>query len=362
MFRWLKNAFTKLLFGLNILVSVLLLCSYLAIWIPPSKFYWFALLANGYPFLLLANILFALVWLYRRKRYFYLSLSVILLGGTHLFNLVGFNWLGSTPSADALRVMSYNVHYFNTTASSSRKQLEQVQEKILRNIETQAVDIFCGQEFSGKTMLYNQTANLFLEDKMGLKHHFKGGGSSLAIFSKYPILKKGTIDFPNSYNGAIYVDLKYNNSTIRVYCFHLQSIGLGSDEHELFDEGNLSTLGQNATRKKYQRINNKLKEAFLQREEQANFIAQHIRNSPHPVLVCGDMNDTPSSYAYGQLSQNLTDAFREKGKGLGSTYAGLLPFLRIDYIFTSPSNQVETFEVLPNSASDHYPIYAHIRF
>lgn len=362
MFRWLKNTFTKLLFGLNILISLLLLCSYLAIWIPPSKFYWFALLANGYPFLLLVNLLFAFLWLYRRKRYFYLSLVVMLLGGAHLFNLVGFNWFGNAPSSESLQVMSYNVRYFNATALSNKKELEQAQEKILQTIEAQTIDIFCGQEFSGKTAIYNQNASQFLKNKMGLKHQFQGGGSSLSIFSKYPILKKGTIDFPNSYNGAIYADLKYKNSTIRVYCFHLQSIGLGSDEHEIFDEENLSTLAQNATQKKYQRINSKLKEAFLQREEQANFIAQHIRNSPHPVLVCGDMNDTPSSYAYGQLSQNLTDAFREKGSGLGSTYAGLLPFLRIDYIFTSPGNQVETFEVLSNSTSDHYPIYAHIRF
>jgi len=362
MFRWLKNTFTKLLFGANILFSLLLLCSYLAIWVPPSTFYWFAILANGYPFLLIINLLFALIWLYRRKRYFYLSLATILLGGTHLFNLVGFNYLKNTPTSDTIRVMSYNVRYFNATALSNQKQLKQAQEKILRTIEAQAIDIFCGQEFSGKTTRYTQRAKQFLKDKMGLKHHFQGGGSSLAISSKYPILKKGTIDFPNSYNGAIYVDLQYNNKTLRVYCFHLQSIGLGSDEHEIFDEENLSSLGQNATQKKYYRISNKLKEAFLQREEQANFIAQHIRNSPHPVLVCGDMNDTPNSYAYGQLAKNLTDAFREKGSGLGSTYAGFLPFLRIDYIFTSPINQVETFEVISNSSSDHYPIYTHIRF
>ncbi|WMX14723.1 MULTISPECIES: endonuclease/exonuclease/phosphatase family protein [unclassified Aureispira] len=362
MFRWLKNTFTKLLFGANIIVSLLLLCSYLAIWIPPSTFYWFALLANGYPFLLLINLLFAFLWLYRRKRYFYLSLIAIFLGGSHLFNLIGFNWSNTAPSENSVRIMSYNVRYFNATALSDKKKLEQAQQKILRTIEAQAIDIFCGQEFSGKTARYNQTAKQFLEDKMGLTYHFQGGGSSLAIFSKYPILKKGTIDFPNSYNGAIYADLKYHGKTIRVYCFHLQSIGLGSDEHELFDEDNLSTLGQNATQKKYQRINNKLKEAFLQREEQANFIAQHIHNSPYPVLVCGDMNDTPSSYAYGQLAQNLTDAFREKGSGLGSTYAGLLPFLRIDYIFTSPINSVEAFRVVSNTSSDHYPIYTHIRF
>ena len=74
------------------------------------------------------------------------------------------------------------------------------------------------------------------------------------------------------------------------------------------------------------------------------------------------MNDTPSSYAYGQLSDNLKDAFIERGLGFGSTYAGSLPLLRIDYIFASPKAHIERFEVLPYQISDHYPIYARLSF
>lgn len=362
MFHWLKNTISKFLFGINIFFSLLLCGSYLAAWIPPSKFYWFSILAIGYPFLFFINFFFAVGWLYQRKRYFYLPTAAILLGGSHFFALMGFNWFNPPPSVDSVRVMSYNVHYFNATALSNQKILEKEQQQIFRTIQEQPVDIFCGQEFSGKTAAYNKKAHTFLAKEMGLSHHFQGGGSSLAIFSKYPILKKGTIDFPNSYNGAIYVDLKHPTATIRVYSFHLQSIGLGSDEHEIFNKDNLSSLGEDQTQKTYQRINNKLKEAFLLREEQVNFIAEHINSSPYPVLVCGDMNDTPNSYAYGLLSTKLKDAFQEKGSGFGSTYAGALPFLRIDYAFTSSDCIVEAFKVISNTTSDHYPIYTHIKF
>ncbi|BDS14095.1 endonuclease/exonuclease/phosphatase family protein [Aureispira anguillae] len=362
MFRWFKTTISKFFFGINILVSLLLCGSYLASWVPPSTFYWFSFLAVGYPFLLFANLLFAFWWLYKRQRYFYLSLIVIFLGSSRLFAFIGFNWQTPNPSLDAVRVMSYNVRYFNAMAFSKAKDLEKAQQKILRTIQGQALDIFCGQEFAGKSAAYNQTTRQFLIRQMGLKHYAEGGGSSLAIFSRYPIIKKGTIDFPNSYNGAIYADLKYKNSIIRVYSFHLQSIGLGSDEHEIFNKKNLSSLGEDGTQKTYQRINTKLKEAFLLREEQANFIAEHINNSPYPVLVCGDMNDTPNSYAYGQLSKNLKDAFGEMGSGFGSTYAGSLPFLRIDYAFASPSCNVESFQVISNTSSDHYPIYTQISF
>ena len=257
--------------------------------------------------------------------------------------------------------MSYNVRYFNATRLSDSKELEEAQQALLDVIIKQPVDILCGQEFTGKTAATNKKAAKFLAAKAGLKYHFIGGGSSLAIFSKYPIIKKGTIDFPNSFNGAIYVDVQYQDQKIRIYSFHLQSIRLGSDEREIFNRQNLASLNKDATQEKYKRIGNKLKQAFLQREEQANFIAEHIQNSPYPVLVCGDMNDTPSSYAYRQLSNQLQDAFKKKGSGFGSTYAGAIPFLRIDYAFASPDWQIQQFEILPNTTSDHYPIYTHLK-
>lgn len=360
MLRRFIDTLYKMLFGFNILASLLLLCVYLAQWIPPSSSYWIAAIAIGYPYIFFANLLFALWWLYRRKRYFYLPLLVLVLGFNHFLNFWGFNWFDSQPSKEAIQVMSYNVRYFNATISSEETVLRQVQRKVLSTIQEQAIDILLGQEFTGKTAAHNQEVAQFLSTEMGLKYFFQGGKSSLAIFSKYPIIKKGTIDFENSYNGAIYADLQYPNKIIRVYSFHLQSIRLGTDEQEIFNKKNLSSLNEDQTQKKYKRINNKLKDAFLRREEQANFIAQHIQNSPYPVLVCGDMNDTPSSFAYHQLSYGLTDAFRAKGAGFGSTYAGLLPLLRIDYIFTDPSIRIESFQVLPNTTSDHYAIYAHL--
>jgi endonuclease/exonuclease/phosphatase family metal-dependent hydrolase len=357
MIAWLKKAAYQLLFGANVLFSLLLLGAYLAVWVPPSRFYWLSVLAVGYPFLLFVQLLFLFFWLYKRKRYVYLPLLVLLLGWSHFFNFFAYKGLAATsPSAEGLRLMSYNVHYFNVGSATATED----KARILSNIEEQAIDVFCGQEFSTKTAADNQQLEARLQQR--LPYHSKGGGSSLAIFSKFPLLKQGTIDFPDSYNGAIYADIKRPQGTVRIYCFHLQSIGLGRDEGALLNRQNLSTLNDSSTQKTYQRINNKLKQAFLQREKQVEFIAQHIAQSPHPVVVCGDMNDTPSSYAYGQLSNNLQDAFRQKGVGFGSTYAGSLPLLRIDYIFASRQAQVERFEVLPYRVSDHYPIYARLTF
>lgn len=358
---WIQRLTRPLLLGINLLVTLLLLASYLAAWVPPSTAYWFSILAIAYPWLLFSNLFFAFWWLYQRERYVYGSLFAILLGGNHLFTLVHFQFGSVQTAPNSLWISSYNVRYFNATVSNSKAELEAEQDAILEVLAKQPMDIFCGQEASGKKAAYNERAEHFLTTKLGLKHQVRGGKSSLMIASKYPILKKGVIDFPNSYNGALYADIQYQNQTIRVYAFHLQSVGLGQDEHELFKQENLSHLGDTETQATYKRIGRKLKGAFLQREEQANFIVQHIKKSPYPVLVCGDMNDTPTSYAYHQFAQDLQDAFCVQGSGLGSTYAGRLPFLRIDYVFADSNWRILNFETGNQTTSDHYPIRANLK-
>jgi endonuclease/exonuclease/phosphatase family metal-dependent hydrolase len=136
----------------------------------------------------------------------------------------------------------------------------------------------------------------------------------------------------------------------------LQSVGLGNDENELFDKNNLSKLNRGSTQEKYKRISFKLKRAFLKREKQAEQIKEHMNNCPYPFVLAGDLNDTPSSYAYAVLSDHLKDAFTNKGLGFGSTYAGLLPLLRIDCILYSKEWYIDSFETLDKTSSDHYPI------
>ena len=42
-----------------------------------------------------------------------------------------------------------------------------------------------------------------------------------------------------------------------------------------------------------------------------------MKSCPYPIIICGDFNDTPVSYAYQQLGDNMIDAFLESGNGIG---------------------------------------------
>ena len=99
-----------------------------------------------------------------------------------------------------------------------------------------------------------------------------------------------------------------------------------------------------------------MRTAYRKRAEQARTVRAEIEKSPYPVILCGDFNDTPSSYTYHKVAQKLEDAFVEAGNGMGKTYAGIFPSFRIDYIFHDTIFSANQFRTIKADYSDHYPV------
>ncbi len=348
----------NILFYLNIFSAILLIACYFAPFISPAKNSWLAILALTYPLLLLLNLCWFLFWLYHRSRAIYLSLIAVLLGYSHIVALIGLSKEGDIPG-NSLRIMSYNVRYFNTSLYTKEEKQLKSQLKILEYIQQQQPDILFGQEFSGKGAASSGRADALLENA-GLQYRYRGGKSSLAIYSRFPILDKGVLNFQGSANGAIYADISTDKGIIRAYSVHLQSTRLGSDAEEVLKKDNLKNINKKETQEKYYRIEDKLSGAFAMRAMQAEILSEHIASSPYPVVVCGDFNDTPISYTYRLMSIGLQDAFNQKGWGLGSTYAGTLPALRIDYIMADNHFEIHSYKRQQKAISDHYAIQCEI--
>ena len=101
----------------------------------------------------------------------------------------------------------------------------------------------------------------------------------------------------------------------------------------------------------------KLKEAYQRRSLQVDRLLTDIPHDGRPILLCGDLNDTPLSYTYHQIKKTgFTDSFVVVGRGIGHTYAGKLPLLRIDYVWGNDKVQPMKFERLRFKGSDHYPL------
>lgn len=181
----------------------------------------------------------------------------------------------------------------------------------------------------------------------------------IATFSKYPIVNQGKIVFnTKSNNVCIYSDIVINQDTVRVYNIHLQSISFSKGDNKFLDD--VFSKEQDAKDEIWnsRRILRRLKRAFLMRAKQVEIVATHIKTCRYKIILCGDFNDTASSYAYQKLSKNLKDAFIEKGLGFGRTYAGKWPQFRIDYILHSKQLRCNKFQRFDETFTDHYPITA----
>ena len=358
MIRWIRNRLKSILLLVNYLVSFCFLVSLFSYLIPPSFSVIPSFFSLAYVYLFFINVFFLLFWVVKRQRFVYISLFPLVIGAKHFMNFFAFS-SGDVTADHAFSIMSFNARYFNAPFYKDENKLQEQFNASLDLIVEKQPDILCAQEFSGKYKRHNQIVDKRLRS-LGLSHKYRAGKSSLAIFSKYPIIDKEVLSFDDSYNGAIKALVVVDRDTLAIYSVHLQSIRLGHDEGALLDQENIQRLNQRETRQTYLRILSKLSNAFKRREEQVRMIKDHMDRSPYPVFVCVDMNDLPTSYAYFKLKGKLEDTFHSAGLGIGSTYAGKLPFLRIDFCFYEKGYQAIWYERGKTTNSDHYPIY--IRF
>jgi len=144
--------------------------------------------------------------------------------------------------------------------------------------------------------------------------------------------------------------------TIRLYNLHLASIHFKKEDYDFLNE---ITDNQNQQEFKRNTMNilSKIRAAYVKRRHQVGLLESHINDSPFPVIICGDFNDTPLSYAYRKISKGRKDAFVESGSGFSNTFnEQTFPAIRIDYIFYSPVFTAGNFKVHKIPLSDHYPI------
>jgi endonuclease/exonuclease/phosphatase family metal-dependent hydrolase len=348
---------------LNILVAAGLLLSYLAPVVNPSRVFLPALLGLTYPYLLLFNLIFVCYWLIRLKKPILISLLVILLGWNHLNNLLPLNFRESEIPVNAnkdqmFKVLAYNVREFNLYHWTRDIQAK---ENILNLVNQEDPDIICFQEYytsqrKGETQreISEKLKSLPESAVYYISNPKYKVGIGIATFSRYPILKQSRIPFNTTYNAAMYTDIQLGTDTVRVFNVHLQSIRFREEDYAFMDTVRLKYPNQQM--RGFKNIGSQLKKAFIMRAEQAEIISNYIKDSPYPVIVMGDFNDTSQSYTYRKIKKGLHDAFRVSGKGFGNTYSGELPSFRIDYILYSNPMVSHQFMRVKKDYSDHYPI------
>jgi len=349
----------RLFLWINQFFVFLLLLTYISPYIPPQVFWPLSVFGLAYPILLLLNVLFILFWLLLVNKNLIYSLLAILIGWSTLNNHFQLKGSDEHPIEQGLKVISFNVK--NLSNNNEKYADIKIRTSIQNYLDEQEAQLICLQEFQTYPSEGINTVKQFKE-LLGMPYSaetryvpnskFKFV-DLMTIFSKHPIINQQELRFRDKAY-ALIADIVYRKDTIRLFNIHLESNHFARNEYEIFSSPevglNEETRGQLAI------LVDKLARFSKIRNTQVNRIQELIRKTPYPILICGDFNDTPASYAYQKLAKDLKDAFVERGKGYGNTYNGKLPAMRIDYILSDTLFKIHQFEIGKINMSDHYPI------
>tara|TARA_B100001250_G_scaffold81365_1_gene67029 strand:- start:23694 stop:24740 length:1047 start_codon:yes stop_codon:yes gene_type:complete len=337
----------RLLYFINSVSLFLLIISYLCPYISPRIFWPISFVGLIFPLLYIINILFTLYWLIGFKKPIWANIIILLIGIGNVNNYLGTSPNNST-SEENIKILSYNVRLFN---KYNWLPEDNIQERIFNLFETEDADILCIQEF------YNtkKTRNLrYPYRHISLLN--KSNQGHMAIYSKYIQIKKETISIKEEKmnNTCIYSDMIIRGDTVRVYNVHLASNWFNNSDYSFI---------QNPKKEKFKKgisgIIKRMKSSYKNRAKEVDVIIQHMNKSPFPLIVCGDFNDTPLSYAYNTIKANLEDAFSVSAKGIGASYVNI-PALRIDYILHDSTFNSTNYQIHNQILSDHYAVSSEI--
>ena len=286
----------------------------------------------AFPVLFLINVCFLIYWTLNINVKLILSLFILI---CFFYNSSDFYKIrdNTIEKKEGFHVMSFNVRLFN---NYSWIENDSIAHEIKNFFETENPDVLSIQE-------YHESYKGLLNQYKYSHSHLYGNKVGQSIHTNNKIIKKGIVEFENSQNNAIYVDLLEERDTIRVYNAHFESYKV--DVQKI--KADIVT---------FKSIISKIKSAYLIQKKQSKILINHIKNSPHKTILTIDLNNTEHSFIYKEIANELNDVFDLIGHGYGSTYnLNFLPF-RIDYIFISESILPNYFKVYNNKLSDHKPI------
>ncbi len=351
MIKRLKYTITAVVAIINVITAVLMVAFGYSDRVSPIDYPLFSSMGITFPIFLIVNICFLIFWIIFKFRFALISVAGFIAACSPIRTYIPFNFSDSVPPG-TIGVMSYNVKYYYGTSYD-----QQTFETIFNHIKEQEPDILCLQE--DHSMMTDKKARY---DSLYAYADTIRIGSTLVnvigIYSKFPILRKERIEYKSNGNGSAAFYLKIGRDTVIVINNHLETTHLSKSQRENYAKIIQGEMGNDTARAETRLLFQRLADATRLRAPQADAISDYIaRHSEYPIILCGDFNDSPISYARRKIAENLTDCYVSTGNGVGLSYNQHMFYVRIDNIMCSDHFQPYDCKI-DNSidASDHYPI------
>lgn len=266
------------------------------------------------------------------------------------------------PGAKTFTIMSYNmIHGWDQENKSEGATRNRTIDYIL---ETDA-DIVCCIELlnlkpGGDVPHLSEKQYAELRQK----YPYIVGDTTLdmKLLSKYPAtFEHGYNCVARQYDRKRYTFYKINidGQPLTVVMVHLMSFKLSDKERKIVTEIKSVETAKESYNELKTDIRKKMSNGFARRKEDAQILRETIDHIHGPLIICGDFNDVPESYAYRLLRGNdLKDAYVETGFGPLVTYNQHAFWFHLDQILYRGDLRALSVKKGNTRLSDHYPLIA----
>jgi len=355
MIKRLKTITIRTVAAINVAVIVMMLFVGYSDRINPVEH---SMLANSglmFPGFLVVNFGFLIFWLIFKTR---MSLVPILGFIVCYVPVRKYSPLNiSRPVTDScIKVLSYNVWLF-----AGWDDKDTIHNDILDYIVKTNADIVCLQEAAPnevKQEKIDRALNPIYKYRDTMYHDPGMNGDCVAIYSKYPVIKRERIEYESVGNQSVAYYLKIDKDTVLVVNNHMETVGLSKAEKSQFKQLVNGDLEADTAEKASKSLLVKLAESTKKRAPAADAVARYIaKHKDMPIIVCGDFNDSPISYTHRTIADGLIDCYVETGNGPGISYHHSGFYVRIDNILCSYDFEpLQCYVDNKIQSSDHYPI------
>lgn len=356
MIKRLKAFTVSMVAGANVATVIIMLMVGFADYLNPVSYPLLSSIGLAFPLFLVINLFFLFFWLVFKRRMALIPVVGYLLAYFPIRVYMPINMPESMPDG-VIKVLSYNVHNYN-----GKPRYDDSSGMIFDYIKDCDADIVCIQEDMAPgngirpklDSMYAYTDTTHIGSK---------NINSLGVYTRFPILKKEVIDYESVGNGSVAYYLDVNGDTVIVINNHLEVTHLSPDDRQKYTDMLKGGMEKDVARTESKKLINTLGESAAIRAPQADAVHEYVVDHlGYPIILCGDFNDNPISYARRVVAQQLTDCYVATGRGIGLSYNQKGFFVRIDNIMCSSDFKPYNCKVDNKiDASDHYPIYCWLK-
>ncbi|WP_146739346.1 endonuclease/exonuclease/phosphatase family protein [Pseudoprevotella muciniphila] len=335
-------------------VFLLTLCS-LSVYINPERCQYVSVFCLLFPLWLVMSLTMTVVVLFYNRKLALVLFAVLCCNIPSIRNYCPLNLPVSAEEVkgQTLKVMSYNVQGFGLAAKGEKSL-----HAFRAFLDTCDADIVSFQEGSFKKVV---DTCLIAPARRNYPYFMKNKGvywhSWVGVFSKYPILSYETIDTTgNNICCAFKVELPKGDTLIVVNA-HMPSLRLSAEERLLLKDV-IDVAHKETNNAGFPSLIASVCAAGKLRARQVDNICNYLKlHQGENIILTGDFNDTPVSYAHQRISDYLQDCFKAVGNGIGRTFNKDALYVRIDNVFSSEWWKPVACEIRDDvHLSDHYPI------